>query len=90
MRKLTLVWGVTPVLGEEVETTDDMLTSAIETSVRNGYVVHGDLVVITAGVPVGQTGTTNLIKVHVVGDILLKGQGVGQKAVSGRVSSPIQ
>ena len=85
MRKLTLVWGVTPVLGEEVETTDDMLTSAIETSVRNGYVAHGDLVVITAGVPVGQTGTTNLIKVHVVGDILLKGQGVGQKAVSGRV-----
>lgn len=85
MRKLTLVWGVTPVKGEEVTSTDDMLASAIETAVKNGYVSHGELVVITAGVPVGQSGTTNLMKVHVVGDILLKGQGIGHKAVSGQV-----
>lgn len=85
MRQLTLVWGVTPIQGEAVTTTDDMLTSAIEASVRHNYVSHGDLVVISAGVPVGQSGTTNLMKVHIVGDILLKGQGIGKQVAVGQV-----
>lgn len=85
MRKLALVWGVTTVKGEEVASTDDMLRTAIESSVKSGYVAHGDLVVITAGVPVGQPGTTNLLKVHVVGDILLKGQGIGRETAFGQV-----
>ena len=51
-----------------------------------GFVQLGDLVVITAGVPVGRSGTTNLIKVHQVGDVIAKGQGIGsQKTVSGKV-----
>ena len=84
MRKLTLVWGVHPVKGREVNSTDEMLQSAIDSSLAANTVRHGDLVVITAGVPVGQPGTTNLIKVHVISDVLAKGQGVGRQVVTGR------
>ena len=72
-RRLALVWGVYPQLGKESETTDEMLDNAVDESLNSGYVTHGDLVVITAGVPVGEAGTTNLMKIHIVGDILAKG-----------------
>ncbi|MBT2681943.1 pyruvate kinase [Bacillus sp. ISL-35] len=85
VRRLALVWGVYPQLGEKAETTDEMLASAVEESVNSEYVSHGDLVVITAGVPVGEAGTTNLMKIHVVGDILAKAQGIGRKSAYGRV-----
>ena len=45
----------------------------------------GDIVVITAGVPLGVNGTTNLLKVHVVGDILVTGQGVNKRSAFGRL-----
>jgi len=85
MRRLTLVWGVHPVKGKVVNSTDEMLQSAIDSALASKTVRHGDLVVITAGVPVGQPGTTNLIKVHVISDVLAKGQGVGRQVVTGRV-----
>lgn len=85
LRKLCLVWGVYPILGRPVTTTDEMLQSAIAASLESGVVRHGDSVVITAGVPVGQSGTTNIMKVHVIGDVLAKGQGVGKKVVTGEV-----
>lgn len=85
VRRLALVWGVYPQLGQKAETTDEMLASAVEESVNSGHVSHGDLVVITAGVPVGEAGTTNLMKIHVVGGILAKGQGIGRKSAYGRV-----
>ncbi|NHM30575.1 pyruvate kinase [Neobacillus terrae] len=84
-RRLNLVWGVYPQLGKEASTTDEMLDVAVEESVNSGIVKHGDVVVITAGVPVGEAGTTNLMKIHVVGDILAKGQGIGRKSAYGRV-----
>jgi pyruvate kinase len=84
-RRLNLVWGVYPQLGKEATTTDEMLDVAVEESVNSGIVKHGDVVVITAGVPVGEAGTTNLMKIHVVGDILAKGQGIGRKSAYGRV-----
>ncbi len=84
MRKLALVWGVHPVKGRAVSSTDEMLQSAIDSALASKTVRHGDLVVITAGVPVGQSGTTNLIKVHVISDVLAKGQGVGRQVVTGR------
>ncbi|WML50650.1 pyruvate kinase [Neobacillus sp. PS3-34] len=84
-RRLQLVWGVYPQLGREATTTDEMLDVAVEESVNSGIVTHGDLVVITAGVPVGEAGTTNLMKIHVVGGILAKGQGIGRKSAYGRV-----
>ena len=84
-RRLALVWGVTPVVGERCTNIDDMLEHAVNDAVKTGIVSHGDLVVITAGVPVGESGATNLMKVQVVGDVLAKGQGIGRKSAVGQV-----
>lgn len=84
-RKLELVWGVYPQVGERTTTTDEMFDLSIDVSLNSGLVTHGDLVVITAGVPVGETGTTNLMKIHVLGDVLLKAQGIGRKSAKGKV-----
>lgn len=84
-RKLALVWGVYSSKGEIATTTDEMLDIAVRESLNTGIVKHGDRVVITAGVPVGETGSTNLMKVHVVGDIIGKGQGIGRKSAFGKV-----
>ena len=65
--------------------TDEMIAAAIEVSLGAGMIKGGDLVVITAGVPVGVHGTTNLIRVHTVGDILARGTGIGHRAVTGVV-----
>lgn len=84
-RRLCVLNGVFPVLVSRSKTTDEMLETAIAGALQTGLVKHGDLVVITAGVPVGQPGTTNLLKVHTIGDVLARGQGIGQRAVTGRV-----
>ncbi|GAV23091.1 pyruvate kinase [Carboxydothermus pertinax] len=83
LRKLTLVWGVYPLLVKTSETTDEMLSKAIEAALESGLIKPGDLVVLTAGVPVGVKGTTNLLKVHVAGDVLAKGVGIGVRAATG-------
>ncbi|MBD8026242.1 pyruvate kinase [Ureibacillus sp. Re31] len=82
-QKLTLVWGVTPIVTPKVSTTDEVLELAVDASLKHQYVDHGDVVIITAGVPVGEAGTTNLMKVHVIGDLLARGQGVGKLSVVG-------
>ncbi|WP_107949862.1 pyruvate kinase [Lysinibacillus parviboronicapiens] len=81
---LTLVWGVNPVVCQRVTTTDEILELAVDESLKHGYVTHGDAVVITAGVPVGEAGTTNLMKVHIIGDLLARGQGIGKASVIGK------
>ncbi len=63
-RTLNLLWGVYPILGEDIATTDEMILIAVNKALEAGYARAGDTVVITAGVPVGVSGTTNLIKVH--------------------------
>ncbi|MGP4062563.1 pyruvate kinase [Halobacillus sp. H74] len=83
-RKLSLVWGVYAVMGPRSYSTDDMLDVAVDRSLASGLAIRGDRVIITGGVPVGESGTTNLMKVHVIGDVLVKGQGVGQKSAFGR------
>ncbi|WP_461611489.1 pyruvate kinase [Cytobacillus kochii] len=83
-RRLSLVWGVYSQVGQKAKTTDDMLDIAVEESLQTGIVHSGDLVVITAGVPVGEAGTTNLMKIHVVGDIIAKAQGIGRKSAFGK------
>ncbi|MCL6598032.1 MAG: pyruvate kinase [Alicyclobacillus macrosporangiidus] len=83
-RRLTVTWGVYPVVVREASTTDEVLETAVDGALDAGLVQHGDLVLIIAGVPVGQRGTTNLIKVHTIGEVLVQGIGIGQKAVSGR------
>ncbi|WP_419881904.1 pyruvate kinase [Peribacillus sp. B-H-3] len=85
VRSLSLVWGVYPQNGSQAASTDEMLQSAIDESLNSELVSHGDLVVITAGVPVGEAGTTNLMKIHVLGDVLIKAQGIGRKSAKGNV-----
>ena len=74
-RQLSMSWGVAPLVMEMQSDTDALFQCAIDTARSAGYVKDGDLVVITAGVPLGVPGTTNLLKVAVVGDILAKGTG---------------
>jgi pyruvate kinase len=81
--QLALSWGVCPVLGEEQENTDKLFEHAVERAKTTGLVKHGEVVVITAGVPIGVSGTTNTLKVHIVGNVLVKGTGYNNMAVSG-------
>lgn len=83
-RRLSLAWGVYPQIGKQATTTDEMLDTAVEESLNSGIVSRGDLVVITAGA-VNVKGTTNLMKIHVVGDVVLKAQGIGRKTAFGKV-----
>lgn len=62
MRQLSLVWGVTPVFGKVATSTDELLETAIQGGKDSGLVQAGDLVVITAGIPLGRSGSTNLVK----------------------------
>lgn len=82
-KTLLIVRGVIPVKIEPTRSTDEMFSKAVESARKSGYVQNGDLVIITAGVPVNASGTTNLIRVLVVGDVTLRGIGVGNKAVNG-------
>lgn len=84
-RKLKLVWGVESIVTSQNEGTDEMIRSAINTSLMEGLIKNGDLVVLTAGVPVKVQGTTNLIKVEVVGKVLINGVGIGEGTISGKV-----
>ena len=83
VRKMSLVWGVNPLLVSETSGTDEMIASAIQTALAARLIGCGDLVVITAGIPVGVPGTTNLLKVHIVGDVVARGAGIGTRAVTG-------
>ena len=83
-RQLALVWGVYPVVGEEASSTDEMLDIAIDCGLRSKLCKRGSRVIITAGVPVGESGTTNLLKVHIIGDVITKGQGIGKSTAYGR------
>jgi pyruvate kinase len=85
LRRLSLVWGVTPILIPKTNGTDEMIHQAIESTVNKKRIKVGDLIVVTAGVPLGIAGRTNLIKVHVVGEAIVKGQGIGDQLVSGKV-----
>ena len=83
-RQLALVWGAYPVIKKGRKTTDDLLNNAVATAVETGRVTNGDLIIITAGVPTGEKGTTNMMKLHLVGDEIAKGQGVGRGSVVGK------
>lgn len=85
VRRMLLLWGVYPILGPSFNNTDEMVHSAVSSSLKAGVVKDGDLVVVTAGVPAGTSGTTNMIRVHVVGNVLMRGTGIGQRAVTGKI-----
>ncbi|NLZ49792.1 MAG: pyruvate kinase, partial [Clostridiales bacterium] len=75
-RQLHLSWGVIPCLIPSLTTVEEMFEEGVKQAQKLGVVKDGDIVVITAGVPGGISGTTNLLKVHTVGNVLLKGEGV--------------
>lgn len=85
LNQLCLVWGVEPLLVEPSVGTDEMVNAAVAAAILSGQVKQGDLVVITAGVPAGVPGTTNLLKVHIVSEVLVRGQGIGREYTSGPV-----
>jgi pyruvate kinase len=68
-RLVSLYWGVTPILLKTKRTTDDMIASVERAMVRQKLVEPQDLIVITAGVPVGVAGSTNMMKIHHVGEV---------------------
>ena len=84
-RQLSLSWGVTPLMIGEADNTDDLFELAVQAGEDAGLLHDGELVVMTAGVPVGVSGTTNLMKVHVVGHILVTGKGVTRENCCGRL-----
>lgn len=84
-RQLALSWGTVPLMIAEESNTDDLFEHAVDAAVQNGLVHDGELVVLTAGVPLGISGTTNLMKVHVVGHLLSRGQGLH----GGKVIAPL-
>ncbi|MEW9095531.1 MAG: pyruvate kinase [Clostridiaceae bacterium] len=84
-KKLALNWGVFPILTEQYSSTDELIEKSVEISLKSEYVNKGDLVVIAAGIPASYSGTTNMLKVHVVGDILVQGRGAGVKHGVGTV-----
>jgi pyruvate kinase len=84
-RKLSLNWGVYPLITPAAKSTDEMLEVTVSEALKSGFIHYGDLVVITAGVPVREPGTTNMLKIHVVGDVIAKGQGIGHQAVTAKV-----
>ena len=83
-RQCALVWGVYPVVKQGRKTTDALLNNAVATAVETERVQNGDLIIITAGVPTGEKGTTNMMKLHLVGDEIASGQGVGRNSVVGK------
>ena len=84
-RQLNLSWGVAPLLIEEKASTDELFDHAVDTAEQAGLVKSGELVAITAGVPLGVSGTTNMMKVHVVGHVLASGRGVTKKKACARL-----
>ena len=81
-RQLALSWGVIPLLIEEKTQAEELFDYAVDAAESAGLIERGDVVVLTAGVPLGVSGTTNLIKVQVAGHILVKGRGINDKKVS--------
>ncbi len=85
-RQLSMSWGVLPYMVASANTTDEMFDMGVEKALESGQVTNGDLVVITAGVPTGISGTTNTLKVHIVGNVLVQGTGIGGPSVTGELT----
>ncbi len=85
-RQLALSWGVTPIRTEMKKGSDALFEHVVENALQNTDIIEkGDVVVITGGAPVGVSGTTNILKVQLVGDVLLSGVSASQKSVCGTV-----
>ena len=84
-RQLAMFWGVYPLMGQRMNTIDEMLEDAVRIALRAGFVDQGDVTVVTGGVVGGVPGATNLMTVRRIAKVLMNGQGVGNRRMSGRV-----
>ena len=75
-RQLSLSWGITSLMMPLAHSTDELIEMSTALAKENGFLHNGELAVVTAGVPVGISGTTNMIKIHMVGNCLATGVGV--------------
>ena len=82
-RQLNLVWGCCPVLHKGTLPKGQVFDTAMKIAQRSGLVKNGDTIVMALGMPVGISGSTNTLRVDIVGDVLVKGIGIGDKKVSG-------
>lgn len=82
-RQMALYWGVVPLTMPRASSTDELVEFAVQAAEETALVKQGDLVVVTAGVPVGVSGTTNMIRVRQVGGSLLNAIGIGDKKAVG-------
>lgn len=76
-RQLAISWGITPLMMALAHSTDELIDMSTSLAKENGYLHDGELAVVTAGVPVGVSGTTNMIKIHMIGNCLATGVGIG-------------
>ncbi|HOD15228.1 MAG TPA: pyruvate kinase [Spirochaetota bacterium] len=83
--QLSLSWGVYPDMTERKNSTDEVFKQAVAKAAESSMIKSGDLVVITGGMIADVSGTTNMIKVHIVGDVLLEGKGGAPYRTSGSV-----
>lgn len=79
----TLLWGVYPLLTKRMENAEDIINVSVQESMDRNLIGVGDVVVITAGVPVGKSGSTNLLRIHIASQTLARGLGIGTSNVSG-------
>lgn len=85
LRQMNMSWGVTPLELDKQTLADDLFTTAVKNAQEQHLLKNGDLVVITAGVPLGIAGTTNMLRVHIVGDVLVKGKGINNICTVGNL-----
>lgn len=83
-RRMALSWGVEPVLIDNFDNNDDLVRAAIDEALQNKLIQEGDTAVLTAGIPVGQSGYTNFIKVQTAANPLVSGIGIGEKIAKGK------
>ena len=81
-RQLAISWGITPLMMALAHSTDELIEMSTSLAKENGYLHDGELAVVTAGVPVGVSGTTNMIKIHMIGNCLATGVGIGPEGAA--------
>ncbi len=85
-RRLTIVWGLNTQIMKTRATLDGMVDESLIIAAKTGLADAGDRVVVTAGAPVGEPGSTNVLRVARLGRVLLRGQGLGPE---GEVKGPV-
>jgi len=65
--QLSINWGITPVMGSRFTSIEELYRESVRLSLTTGFIKEGDTVVLVAGLPVGRSGGTNMIKVETVG-----------------------